>query len=305
VAQVRLAAGERFACELNLSEGAYRVRGPQLPFTIDLRVSHNSLVKRVELSLARPPGSPRTTLSVGSQVIHLCNDSAVDQQVRIERTAARHDALSAARASTMALFRELFPHEVLSADQIVSVARITVMRIQIHGTQQLYESLGDSAAFGQIRSALQGILDTVKEHSGAVVKTIGEGVLASFPDAISAVQAAVTVLCHTVGGNELQVAAAVHCGSAMVATLEDRLDYFGKTLQTLERLIVAAKPQTLQVSSSIAELAEVQSFLGEHQMKMELLPELQLPDGEVALQLCILISPTHSFPLARSRPSEP
>lgn len=97
VAQIRLAPGERFACELNLSEGAYVVRGLQLPFTIDLRVNHNCLVKRIEFSLARPPAHLQTRLAVGSQVIHLSNDSAVDQQIRIERTTDRHDALSAVR----------------------------------------------------------------------------------------------------------------------------------------------------------------------------------------------------------------
>lgn len=286
VAQVRLAAGERFACELNLSEGAYIVRGQQLPFTIDLRVAHNCLVKRIELSLARPPTSPRTLLSVGSQVVHLCNDSPVDQQVRIERTAGRHDALSAARASTMALFRELFPNEVLSADQIVSVAHITVMRVQILGTQQLYESLGDAAAFGHIRSALQAILATVKENSGAVVKTIGEGVLASFPSAMSAVQAAVAMIRDAVG-KELPIAVAAHSGSAMVATLEDRLDYFGKTLQTLELLLRSAEPRSLHVTTAITELTEVQTFLSQHQLKVELLSQLKLPSGNVALKVSV------------------
>jgi class 3 adenylate cyclase len=184
----------------------------------------------------------------------------------------------------MALFRELFPKEVLSADQIVSVAHITVMRVQIHGTQQLYESLGDSAAFDKIRAALQGILGTVKEHSGAVVKTIGEGVLASFPDSISAVQAAVTLL-HQSKEPEMPIAAVIHSGTAMVATLEDRLDYFGKTLQTLERILDTSAPQTLLLTSNIAETPEVQTYFREQQIQAELNPEIQLWGGVIILQV--------------------
>jgi eukaryotic-like serine/threonine-protein kinase len=284
VAQVRLAAGERFACETNLAEGTYVVRGQQLPFTIELRVTHGSLVKRVELSLSKPPYAPRIALAVDSQVIHLCNDSAVDQQIRIERTAGRHDALSAARASTMAVFRELFPGEVLSADQIVSVAHLTVMRVHILATQQLYDLLGDGSAFKKIRTALQAIILMVKEHAGAVVKTIGEGVLASFPDTTSAVHCAIELL-RQFAEQELPITIAVHQGAAMVATLEDRLDYFGRTLQTLELLLRTAPAHSVQITSTITDSAEVQSYLRETFVCMELVPELELPEGEIAFKL--------------------
>ncbi|MDX1930725.1 MAG: protein kinase [Pirellulaceae bacterium] len=284
VAQVRLAAGERFACELSLSEGAYVVRGPQLPFTINFRVGHNEGIRRIELSTARPPSDTRIQLPIGSQVIYLCNDSAVDQQVRIERTADRQDALSAAKASTLALFRELFPSEVLSSDQIVSVAHITVMRVKMHGSQQLYESLGDGPAFNQIRAALDRILRAVKENSGAVVKTIGEGVLASFADPKGAVSTAIELI-QSGGSDGSQISVAIHSGSAMVATVDERLDYFGKTLKTLEQLIEAVAPQCIAVTSSILELAEIQSLLEDRQLKVRVLPELALSDNSIGHEL--------------------
>jgi class 3 adenylate cyclase len=281
VAQVRLAAGERFACDLSLSEGAYVVRGPQLPFTIEFRIGHKTGMRRIELSLARPPSDSRIQLSVGSQVIHLCNDSAIDQQVRIERTVDRHDTLSAAKASTMALFRELFPSEVLSSDQIVSVAHITVMRVNLNGSQRLYEALGDGPAFNQIRASLGRILLAVKENAGAVVKTIGEGVLASFSDPKSAMLTAIDLVQRRSAG-DLQISIAIHSGTAMVATVDERLDYFGKTLKTLEQLIEAASPQTIAVTSSITELAEVQSLLDDRQLKIRIIPQLILSDNSIA-----------------------
>jgi class 3 adenylate cyclase len=286
VAQVRLAAGERFACDLNLSEGAYVVRGPQLPFTVDFRIGHNAGMRRIELSLARPPANPRIQLSVGSQVIHLCNDSAIDQQVRIERTANRHDALSAAKASTMALFRELFPGEVLSSDQIVSVAHITVMRVKLRGTQQLYESLGDGPAFNQIRASLDRILRAIKVNAGAVVKTIGEGVLASFADPKGAVLTAIELV-QSKSEGDLQLSAAIHTGTAMVATLDERLDYFGKTLKTLEQLIEAVTPQSIALTSSVTDLDEVQSLIEDHQLKVRVIPQLVLSDNSIALEVTV------------------
>ncbi len=284
VAQMRLVAGERFACELSLSEGAYIVRGPQLPFIINFRVGHNNEVRRIELSLARPPADARIQLPVGSQVLNLCNDSASDQLVRIERSVDRGDALSAARATSMALFRELFPGEVLSSDQIVSVAHITVMRIKIHGAQQLYERLGDGPAFNQIRTTLEQVLRAVKENSGALVKTIGEGALASFVEPVDAVRTAVDLIDQLRSAN-VKLSIALHSGSAMVATLDERLDYFGLTLKSLEQLVECCPENSLQATTAITETPEVQSFIAERNLSVEVVTNLMLCDGCVAHRL--------------------
>lgn len=282
VAQVRLGAGERFACDLNLTEGAYVVRGPQLPFTIELRVGHQNDLRRIELSLARPPESSRIQLPIGSQVILLCNDSNTDQQVRIERTASRHDALSAAKASTMSLFREIFPSEVLSSDQIVSVAHITLLRVNLIDTQRCYETLGDGAAFNQFRVALDRAMRVIREHSGAVVKTVGEGVLASFSEPLSAVQAALEMLGQS-ATNDWGVSLAIHSGTAMVATLDERLDYFGKTLKSLEQLADSVPLGCIHTTAMIAELPEVQAIVNTLEMRVEVVPNLRLLDGNVPL----------------------
>jgi serine/threonine protein kinase len=109
-AQVRVAPGECMELDLKLPEGAYRLRGPQLPFALDLRVQPGAAARRCEVSLARAPGPevPRV-LRADGQVFGLRNDHDRELLVRLERTAPRADALTAARASALALFRELFP----------------------------------------------------------------------------------------------------------------------------------------------------------------------------------------------------
>src|SRR5207253_1584406 len=46
VAQVRVGPGERLDLDLELPEGAYRLRGPQLPFTIDFQVDPSAALAR-------------------------------------------------------------------------------------------------------------------------------------------------------------------------------------------------------------------------------------------------------------------
>ena len=59
LAQIRVAAGERIELPLALPEGAYRIRGPQLPWSIDFQVQR----PRANPALGDRPGDgPRSRL---------------------------------------------------------------------------------------------------------------------------------------------------------------------------------------------------------------------------------------------------
>lgn len=289
VAQVRLAAGERFACDLEMPIGAYAIKGPRLPFAIDLRVGHTGELSRVEISLARAPVSRGPIqLPIGRQVICLLNDSKQDQQIRIERTASTHDALSAAQASTMALFRELFPGEVLAGGNIVSVAHVTVLQMKLSGANALYQKLGDAAAFSRVRASLEATLDAVKLAGGAVVKTVGEGVLASFSVPARAVDAALRIMSvHESRGNadSLSPTVAIHTGPAMAATMDDRLDYFGRTLQVLSNLVARAPIESIVLTRELLQQSDVQSLLAESHCQMVLEPGLSDTDDQIVYRI--------------------
>ncbi len=87
-AQVRVAAGERLELELELSEGVYRLRGPQLPWSVDIPVRGSSGPWRWELDLApgRTPVGP-AGLRSGGQILVLSNGYDRELVVRVERTA--------------------------------------------------------------------------------------------------------------------------------------------------------------------------------------------------------------------------
>src|SRR5262249_49710334 len=129
----------------------------------------------------------------GGQVLVLGNDAAHELVVRVERAAARDDALTAARAATLALFRELFPGEVLSPGQLVSVATVTLLVTALGPAGGLYERRRDARAFALLHEHFRRLDDCVRRAGGAVVKTVGEGVLAAFGEAAAAVAAALQI----------------------------------------------------------------------------------------------------------------
>src|SRR5262249_41034087 len=240
VAQARIGPGEHIELDLTLGEGAYRLRGPQLPFTLDFRVDPAARVTRWDLVLSKSPGVdlPRV-LRAGGQLFALTNDSDQELLVRLERAALRADALTAARASSMALFRDLFPGEALSPGQLISVTTLTFLVTDLVDATQLYRDLGDAQVFTLIHEYFRLTQESVVNEGGALVKTVGEGILAVFSDPAAAVRVAAalpSLLAKNKTTRKLGVCVAVHRGAALAATLNDHLDYFGATLNQAMRL---------------------------------------------------------------------
>jgi class 3 adenylate cyclase len=174
-------------------------------------------------------------------VLELFNPHDRELVVRLERTAPRDDALTAARASALALFRRLFPAEVLAPGQLVSVSTVNLLLVGVEGADALYERLGEAGAFGVFHEHLLALEGHFRSHGGALVKAVGEGALAAFPDAASAVRAALALP----PAEGLRRRAVVHRGPALAATINDHLDYFGLTVRQAERLLELAGADVL------------------------------------------------------------
>lgn len=234
VAQVRIAPNERAELSLGLSEGQYRVRGAQLPYAIDLRVEPGRGGRRAEVDLRAGPreGWP-PQFRAGGQALVLHNDYDQEMVIRVERIAPREDALTAARASSLALFRELFPDEILSSGQLISITTITLLVTRLERASLLYEQLGDARAFMVIRQQFEVLEQVVRNEGGALVKTLGEGVLAAFSESASGARAALALagaLRQVETTRSLDLRVGLHRGPAMAATINDHLDYFGTTV---------------------------------------------------------------------------
>ena len=112
----------------------------------------------------------------------------------------RSDALTVVRASTLSLFRELFPGEALSPGRLASVTSLTLLVTDLDPEGRLYDQLGDARAFDVLHSYLQAVGENVKREGGAVVKAVGEGVLASFIDSAAAVRVGLELAGRVVSG---------------------------------------------------------------------------------------------------------
>ncbi|MGO9157441.1 adenylate/guanylate cyclase domain-containing protein [Mycobacterium sp.] len=116
----------------------------------------------------------------------------------------------------------------------------------------------------------------VRDHDGAVVKTIGDAVMASFTDPAHAVRAALAMQAGdrlllgyrqrpcTQGGRP--------CRPQRVVTLNDRLDYFGSTVNTAARLQGQSAGDDIVLSHAVAADPAVQEILAAVPKRHETVP---------------------------------
>ena len=265
VAQVRVAPGERIDLNLQLGEGAYRLRGPQLPYFVPIEIDAVRGASRGEVVFAASSDSPAPAVfRAGRQLVTLRNDYGKELLIRLERTVPLKDVLTAAAASSMSLFRELFPGEVLRRGQLMNVATVTLVAASLADPAHLCEELGDAQAFEAFQDFYRISQDLVKRHRGAVVKQVDDRVLAAFDDCEVAVRAAIALAEISVNcGNNSPIVprVGVHRGAALATTVHDQLDYFGNSVNRAFRSLTQANPGDVVLTQEVSADLSVHELL--------------------------------------------
>jgi class 3 adenylate cyclase len=166
-------------------------------------------------------------------------------------------SLSGKRLLMTQTFRNLFRSEVIGATEGIAVHDVTLVFTDLKGSTALYERIGDLNAYIQVQRHFQHLLDATVRHNGAVTKTIGDAVMAAFSTSADAVQAALDMreavdqLNRDRPQRDFILKIGVHRGAAIAVTLNERLDYFGQTVN------IAARVQNLADGDEICITEEV------------------------------------------------
>ena len=95
----------------------------------------------------------------------------------------RRPFLTAKRLLTNQTFRDIYRTDALDVDQRLKITSLTFLFTDLKGSTELYERVGDLVAYDLVRSHFRVLHEIVAAESGAVVKTIGDAVMATFPSA--------------------------------------------------------------------------------------------------------------------------
>ena len=107
-----------------------------------------------------------------------------------ELLARRKPFLTAKRLLTNQVFRDIYGTDTIDVDQRLKITSLTFLFTDLRGSTELYDRVGDLAAFDLVRAHFQVLNEIVATEAGAVVKTIGDAVMATFPTPDRALAAA-------------------------------------------------------------------------------------------------------------------
>ncbi len=213
------------------------------------------------------PGAPAAAGEVA-----LANRSHRRLTLVVEDRSWLREVLTADRLTTLQAFRDLFADQVLRPGDDVGIAQVTLMFTDLKGSTALYERIGDARAYRLVREHFAFLGEIVRVEEGAIVKTVGDAVMAAFADPAAAVRAAIAVQERVAAFNAAQEAAGeavviklgLHRGPCIAVTLNDRLDYFGSTVNLAARLQGQSRGGDIVLSHDMLGDPEAARLLGRH-----------------------------------------
>jgi class 3 adenylate cyclase len=176
--------------------------------------------------------------------------------------AKRRPFLTAKRLLTNQTFRDIYRTDTLDVDQGLKITSLTFLFTDLKGSTELYERVGDIVAYDLVREHFRVLNEIVATQGGAVVKTIGDAVMATFPSPDRALAAALRMRdsLHELK-KDLLIKIGIHEGPCLAVTLNDRLDYFGQTVNIAARVQGLAKDRAIFATKPVVDHPQAAKIL--------------------------------------------
>jgi adenylate cyclase len=264
VAQQLLPARSTRLLTLPLESGNYRLRALELPGAKAITVSSEG-ESSASIAVSANGWNNQDLKIAERSSLELQNETDAEQLFVLERMVWTDQAVTAAEVTALQVFRDLFSSEALRPGEQISVGTLTVLFTDLRHSTQLYREIGDATAFGRVMNHFDVLKKAIAENDGAIVKTIGDAVMAVFRSPVSALRAMIdaqqVLAAPADGSTPLILKAGMHTGSCIAVTLNDRLDYFGSTVNMAARLESLSSGYDVIISRSVYDDAEVREWL--------------------------------------------
>jgi class 3 adenylate cyclase len=277
---MELPPGERASMSLALPRGFIIIFDPVTHTTQFLDVTGEETTERRPLSVVfNDVHAHKGTTSLQPGPVRISFDSRSSKRTipglwltgepLQEILTRRRPFLSATRLLSNQTFRDLYRTSTLNVDQRFKITNLTILFTDLKGSTALYDRVGDLVAFDLVRDHFGALLETIAAEGGAVVKTIGDAVMATFPTPDRAIRAALRMraamrtLNEAHGSEDLALNIGVHEGPCLAVMLDDRQDYFGHTVNVASRVQGLADPTAILATKPVVESVNVGGILAE------------------------------------------
>jgi class 3 adenylate cyclase len=224
------------------------VIGAARPASVEVRVTADGMDARASADTVD-----------GETCLRVINDGAEPVTVLIERAGKTPDVVTGAAILTQPEFLDLFGTEAPAVGMELSVGSLTVLFSDLTGITALYEQIGDARAFALVQAHFAEMARVVAAHEGAVVKTMGDAVMAAFTSPARALAGALEMCGRVDGPHRLRVG--LYEGPCLLVRANDRLDLFGRTVNLAARLHGLARGGQIVLVERLLGHAEVEAVV--------------------------------------------
>jgi len=264
VAQKQLAPGESLFVAMSFPEGRYRVRAQGTEVQQAFRIELGGAPRvRIDVGPGHAPGDEPAVAPDG--VLNIVRIGPAAGLVVLERVAWSDQSVTAAAVTSRQIFRDLFAKEILRQGERISVGAITIVFTDLKNSTQLYRDIGDAPAFGRVLGHFDTIKAAVADEGGGIVKTMGDAVMASFTNPAEALRAMRRAQASLAAPEKTRTAFALKCsihqGPCLAINQNERLDYFGTTVNVGARLCALSTGSDIVVSGQVLNDPEVAALV--------------------------------------------
>jgi adenylate cyclase len=133
---------------------------------------------------------------------------------------------------------------------------LAILFADVVGSTRIYEVMGDSRARDMILTCVEIMRTATELNQGTVIKTIGDEIMATFPTADSALNAASRMQHDIRTRNDLQVEGqpiAIRIGGHFGPVVLENRDIFGAAVHTANRMTSQAKAGQIMITSAMVD----------------------------------------------------
>jgi len=275
---VDLPAGERAILSLQIPEGTVIIFDPVTHAAQFLEVKGEEAGERQNLSVTfNKVQVPHDTVTLRPGALRVVLENRTDGRVLPAVWVAnaaldailtrRKPVLTATRLLTNQTFRDIYRTDTLAIGQRLKILSLTFLFSDLRGSTELYERVGDLTAFDLVNEHFRLLQEIIASERGAVVKTIGDAVMATFETPDRAIAAAIRMreAMSDLGAERqhqsLSLKMGIHEGSCLAVTLNAQQDYFGQTVNIASRVQGLAASRSIVVTEQVVENARARSLL--------------------------------------------
>lgn len=211
-------------------------------------------------------GRPGQSIIRGAEagvVFETRNQSNERALLVIERTQWTDRAATVRDLLALQKYRDFFSEDSVARGTVFPIGFETIVFTDLRSSTKLYREVGDAPAFDKVYRHFEVLRAEIEREEGAIVKTIGDAVMAVFHSPLRAVRALLSAQTELLGlgDDKIVLKVGVHRGPCLVVNLNDRTDYFGTTVNLASRLEGFSRGNDIVLSPEVLADSELANWL--------------------------------------------